>query len=171
MPKTDESYPRDTGEDRFDDPESGFLPSRQVYLRDVSRYDYLRSESHPGKEHLHLFRRGVLGFIQDDAAFVQRPPAHVGKRCDLDDALVYEAQELVGLKEIEKSAKEAGVVCEVIYDRNDSPYDAIIRTAEDKGCDLIMMASHGRRGVEALLLGSETQKVLTHSKIPVLVYR
>ena len=43
--------------------------------------------------------------------------------------------------------------------------------AEQKGCDLIMMASHGRRGVGALLLGSETQKVLTHSKIPVLVYR
>jgi nucleotide-binding universal stress UspA family protein len=42
---------------------------------------------------------------------------------------------------------------------------------KDKGCDLIMMASHGRRGVQALLLGSETQKVLTHSRIPVLVYR
>ena len=45
------------------------------------------------------------------------------------------------------------------------------QTAVQKGCDLIMMASHGRRGVGALLLGSETQKVLTHSKIPVLVYR
>ena len=42
---------------------------------------------------------------------------------------------------------------------------------EEKGCDLIMMASHGRRGVKGLLLGSETQKVLTHSRIPVLVYR
>jgi nucleotide-binding universal stress UspA family protein len=48
---------------------------------------------------------------------------------------------------------------------------AIIRTAQRKGCDLIAMASHGRRGVQGLLLGSETQKVLTHSKIPVLVYR
>lgn len=75
------------------------------------------------------------------------------------------------LGEVEKMAGEAGVPCEVIYERNDSPYDAIVRAAEDKGCDLIMMASHGRRGVEALLLGSETQKVLTHSKIPVLVYR
>jgi nucleotide-binding universal stress UspA family protein len=43
--------------------------------------------------------------------------------------------------------------------------------AEQKGCDLIMMASHGRSGVKAILIGSETQKVLTHSKIPVLVYR
>jgi nucleotide-binding universal stress UspA family protein len=75
------------------------------------------------------------------------------------------------LSTIEKIAREAGVVCDVIYERNDSPYEGIIRVAEQKGCDLIMMASHGRRGVGALLLGSETQKVLTYSKIPVLVYR
>jgi nucleotide-binding universal stress UspA family protein len=72
---------------------------------------------------------------------------------------------------IEKAAKEEGVACDVVYERNDYPYEAIIRVAEQKGCDLIMMASHGRRGVGALLIGSETQKVLTHSKIPVLVYR
>jgi nucleotide-binding universal stress UspA family protein len=54
---------------------------------------------------------------------------------------------------------------------SDLPYDAIVKAAEEKGCDLIMMASHGRRGVSGLLIGSETQKVLTHSKIPVLVYR
>jgi nucleotide-binding universal stress UspA family protein len=54
---------------------------------------------------------------------------------------------------------------------NDYIYEAIIRVAEQKGCDLIMMASHGRRGVKAFIIGSETQKVLTHSKIPVLVYR
>jgi nucleotide-binding universal stress UspA family protein len=72
---------------------------------------------------------------------------------------------------IEKEAKEMGVACDVVYESSDSPYDAIIQVAEQKGCDLIMMASHGRRGVGALLIGSETQKVLTHSKIPVLVYR
>jgi nucleotide-binding universal stress UspA family protein len=71
----------------------------------------------------------------------------------------------------EKEAREAGVACDLVYEKNDSPYEAIIRVAEQKGCDLIMMASHGRRGVKGLLLGSETQKVLTHSKIPVLVYR
>jgi nucleotide-binding universal stress UspA family protein len=75
------------------------------------------------------------------------------------------------LAAIENGAKEAGVECDAVYERNDSPYDAIIRVAEQKGCDLIMMASHGRSGVGALLIGSETQKVLTHSKIPVLVYR
>jgi nucleotide-binding universal stress UspA family protein len=75
------------------------------------------------------------------------------------------------LAAVEKEAREAGVACDVVYERHDSPYEAIIRVAEQKGCDLIMMASHGRRGVGALLIGSETQKVLTHSKIPVLVYR
>jgi nucleotide-binding universal stress UspA family protein len=75
------------------------------------------------------------------------------------------------LATIEKAAREAGVACDIVYERSDSPYEDIIRVAEKKGCDLIMMASHGRRGVKAILIGSETQKVLTHSKIPVLVYR
>jgi nucleotide-binding universal stress UspA family protein len=70
-----------------------------------------------------------------------------------------------------ESAKEAGVDCDAFYDMNDFPYEAIIQTAGKKGCDLIMMASHGRSGAKALLLGSETQKVLTHSKVPVLVHR
>jgi nucleotide-binding universal stress UspA family protein len=47
----------------------------------------------------------------------------------------------------------------------------IIKTATEKGCDVIFMASHGRRGIAALVIGSETNKVLTHTKIPVLVYR
>ena len=72
---------------------------------------------------------------------------------------------------IEKAAKQAGVSCETAYTTSDHPYEAIIRAAKRKGCDLIAMASHGRKGVQGLLLGSETQKVLTHSKIPVLVYR
>jgi nucleotide-binding universal stress UspA family protein len=54
---------------------------------------------------------------------------------------------------------------------SDVPYEAIIAAAEASGCDLIFMASHGRRGIGGFLLGSETQKVLTHSRVPVLVYR
>jgi nucleotide-binding universal stress UspA family protein len=72
---------------------------------------------------------------------------------------------------IEKAAKDAGVTCDTDYATDDHPYEAIIKAAEKKGCDLIMMASHGRRGVQGILIGSETQKVLTHSKMPVLVYR
>lgn len=68
-------------------------------------------------------------------------------------------------------ASAAGVDCQTAYAVNDHPYEAIIKTAEDKDCDLIVMASHGRRGVQGLVIGSETLKVLTHSKIPVLVYR
>jgi nucleotide-binding universal stress UspA family protein len=63
------------------------------------------------------------------------------------------------------------VVCDVVIETSDQPYEAIVNMAEHKGCDLIMMASHGRRGIGALLIGSETQKVLTHTRIPVLVYR
>ena len=70
-----------------------------------------------------------------------------------------------------KAAKAAGVPCETIHLEEGFPYEAIIKTANAKHCDLILMASHGRRGVSALVLGSETTKVLTHSKIPVLVYR
>jgi len=69
------------------------------------------------------------------------------------------------------AAQKAGVTCSTAHVINDLPYDAIVKAAEEKGCDLIMMASHGRRGVSGILIGSETQKVLTHSKIPVLVYR
>ena len=72
---------------------------------------------------------------------------------------------------VEKTAKAAGVACDVDVATSDNPYEAIIKAAKDKGCDLIMMASHGRKGMQGLLLGSETNKVLTHSKIPVLVYR
>src|SRR5262249_32209557 len=65
----------------------------------------------------------------------------------------------------------ADVACETIQVEHEHPYQAIIDTADSKGCDLIVMASHGRRGIAAIVLGSETVKVLTHCKIPVLVYR
>lgn len=71
----------------------------------------------------------------------------------------------------EAAAKAAGVNCATTSAVSDIPYEAIIAAAEESGADLIFMASHGRRGISGLLLGSETQKVLTHSKIPVLVYR
>jgi nucleotide-binding universal stress UspA family protein len=69
------------------------------------------------------------------------------------------------------AAQAAGVACEMIHVEHEHPYRAIIDTAESKGCDLIVMASHGRSGITAIVLGSETVKVLTHSKIPVLVHR
>jgi nucleotide-binding universal stress UspA family protein len=71
----------------------------------------------------------------------------------------------------ERAAREAGVPCAVLHHESDSPWSEIIKTAIAGNCDLIFMASHGRRGVAALVLGSETNKVLTHSNIPVLVTR
>jgi nucleotide-binding universal stress UspA family protein len=68
-------------------------------------------------------------------------------------------------------AAASGVSCEGVHVEHEHPYRAIIDTATGKSCDLIVMASHGRRGVSAIVLGSETVKVLTHSTIPVLVYR
>lgn len=75
------------------------------------------------------------------------------------------------LEDIKTAAKEAGVECDTYYVTSDFPYAAIIQAAQEKNCDLIAMASHGRKGIKGLLLGSETQKVLTHSQIPVLVFR
>ena len=75
------------------------------------------------------------------------------------------------LATIVNAAKAAGVPYETVEVSHEHPYEAIIDTAKTKGCDLIAMASHGRRGVSAIVLGSETVKVLTHSKIPVLAYR
>jgi nucleotide-binding universal stress UspA family protein len=63
------------------------------------------------------------------------------------------------------------VECNLVQVEHEHPYRAIIDTATKSGCDLIAMASHGRRGVSAVIIGSETSKVLTHSSIPVLVYR
>jgi nucleotide-binding universal stress UspA family protein len=67
------------------------------------------------------------------------------------------------------AAKEASVSCETIQVENGQPHQAIIAAAEDKGCDLIVMSSHGRSGLSMLLIGSVTNKVLAHAKTPVLV--
>jgi nucleotide-binding universal stress UspA family protein len=68
-------------------------------------------------------------------------------------------------------ARSSAVACDSMVVMGESPYEKIIESAEARQCDLIVMASHGRRGLDALLLGSETVKVLTHSRIPVLVVR
>lgn len=75
------------------------------------------------------------------------------------------------LDAVARAAAAANVPCATGYATSHSPSQAIIEKAGKEKCDLIVMASHGRRGLEGFLLGSETQKVLTHSAIPVLVYR
>jgi len=75
------------------------------------------------------------------------------------------------LDEVLAAARDAGVPCTGVQVVSDEPWEAIISAARQHMCDLVVMASHGRRGIKGLLLGSETQKVLVHSAIPVLVHR
>lgn len=75
------------------------------------------------------------------------------------------------LDPVKQAADKAQVTCEAIAKSAESPYEMIIELAKKSKCDLIVMASHGRKGIQSVLLGSETTKVLTHSDIPVLVVR
>lgn len=95
----------------------------------------------------------------------------IGPEFEKQAVAAVQAEVNKNLLAIETAAKEAGVPCETVHEKSDQTYEAIVEAAQKWECDLIIMASHGRRGMEGLLIGSETQKVLTHSKIPVLVYR
>ena len=86
----------------------------------------------------------------------------------------FDAQERIARERVQgvlDLAKAAGVACQAHTIEALHPWEAILDHAKNQNADLIVMASHGRRGLSALLLGSETQKVLTHSSIPVLVVR
>ena len=86
----------------------------------------------------------------------------------------FNAQERIAVQRVAAVAaacEAAGVPCQTHTVEGAQPWKAIIDHSTSMGCDVIVMASHGRRGVSALLLGSETQKVLTHSSVPVLVVR
>ncbi|MEM8975578.1 MAG: universal stress protein [Pseudomonadota bacterium] len=75
------------------------------------------------------------------------------------------------LAKVKTTAETYGVACQTTHKDNHYPYDGIINAAEEMGADLIVLGSHGRRGLERLLVGSEATKVLTHTKIPTLVVR
>jgi nucleotide-binding universal stress UspA family protein len=77
----------------------------------------------------------------------------------------------VALSKVERALADQKIPCEKVHADGHQPWESIIRTAKAKKCDLIVMASHGRSGLTGLILGSETTKVLTHSKTPVLVCR
>ncbi len=83
------------------------------------------------------------------------------------EAIKQHATKVLG--DVASAASKAGLSCDTVQVEHDQPYEAIIKTAQDKGCDAIVMASHGRSGISAVLLGSVTNKVLTHTAIPVVV--
>jgi len=104
---------------------------------------------------LQLHNEGFVGDKKMVALFEQRAAEFAAKN----------------VKAVEDAAKAAGVSCTTLVTKSAVPYRGIVEAAEKKGCDAIFIASHGHRGLKRLLLGSVTQEVLTHSKIPVLVFR
>ena len=119
--------------------------------------------------------KAKICFYHAQPAFV--PPLLAGEGVIMDagaqqmfaDARTKEAEHL--LRVAVEYAQKSGVPCHSITDIHDAPWQGVIENARQQQCDLIFMSSHGRRGVASLLLGSETQKVLTHCSIPVLVFR
>jgi nucleotide-binding universal stress UspA family protein len=102
--------------------------------------------------------------------YVAVDAVHVGETEEqfTAEVKVLAERNLLALKE---AAKAADVPVALVHASSDFPYEEIVKIAEVKSCDVIFLASHGRRGLPAIILGSETTKVLTHTKIPVLVYR
>ena len=115
-------------------------------------------------------RRRILRFGSIDRGFyaegVSARPVAIKQ---LQERVAKQGQQY--LAEIDQACKAAGVACESVISTPASPHQGIIEAARKKRCDLIFMASHGRGALATLLLGSVTQKVLAHSKIPVLVHR
>jgi nucleotide-binding universal stress UspA family protein len=93
---------------------------------------------------------------------VVTPDKHARRSREIADAL---------FARLAERSKKAGVDCDTDFTQSDHPYEAIIEAANRHGCDLIFMSSHGRTGLSALIHGSQTSGVLTHSSIPTLVYR
>jgi nucleotide-binding universal stress UspA family protein len=127
--------------------------------------------------HAISFARETGARITFFCAIQPSPKMYYGMGAIFDSQLPVKFKEIMHnaaqdiLDAAETLAQEAGVGCNKMMIVSEEPYEAIIDAASKNECDLIFMASHGRRGVSGLLLGSETQKVLTHSKIPVLVHR
>jgi len=114
----------------------------------------------------------VTGFYvmleRQPESFEDYAPVEV-KAPKLDEVSQQEAEKY--LKIIADKAQAMGVPCQTHSIKHTSPHQAIIKAATDKGCDLIIMASHGNKGITGELVGSETARVITNCKIPVLVYR
>lgn len=96
-------------------------------------------------------------------AVVMYPPA------DYEETMSKSAQKLLG--KAEEAFKAAGIPCETVHKTDPQAHKAIVETAKDKGCDLIVMGSHGRHGLAGLMLGSVATKTATHAHIPVLICR
>lgn len=135
-----------------------------------------------GEAPSNVARDKCLAFALDAGARVTAlhvtKPFHVlGARIDMledtPDSYVVRTQARARdcLEPVATAARRIGVTCDKVALVHEHPDAAIVEVARERGCDLIAMASHGRRGIQFLVLGSVTQKVLVHSRVPVLVYR
>jgi len=101
--------------------------------------------------------------------------AHVSRRGQKDPVGAYEAAAAAVAKtildEVDKLAQSQGVACKLLHVVDKHPAEGIVETAEQIGADIIVIASHGRRGLSRLLLGSQTYEVVTNTKVPVLIVR
>ena len=100
--------------------------------------------------------------------FTLRPEQVEDTKGDRWDVDLHAREHLAAL---ERHAKESGVPFQGVVETSDHPWEAIVEVARTRGCDLVAMASHGRTGIASLILGSQTQRVLAHSPVPVLVFR
>jgi nucleotide-binding universal stress UspA family protein len=99
-------------------------------------------------------------------------PGEMGMAFPIDEYEKTAADNAAGiLAAVRREAEQTKVACETVHVPDQYPAEGIIATAKAKGCDLIVMASHGRRGLSRLLIGSQTNQVVVHSTIPVLVVR
>ena len=133
--------------------------------------------SHDTIRHAAQFAREINARITAFYAKPEYPVTYFGEGALIDPTTPKKFSEMTEhqasevLSAVVSECEKLGVACDTASATSDVPYEAIIEAAEANSCDLIFMASHGRKGISGLLLGSETNKVLTHSKIPVLVYR
>ncbi len=99
-------------------------------------------------------------------------PGEMGMAFPIDDYEKGAAQNAASVLAVAKAeADRSGIACETVHTADEYPADGIINTTREKGCDLIVMASHGRRGISRLLIGSQANQVVVHSSIPVLIVR
>jgi nucleotide-binding universal stress UspA family protein len=139
------------------------LPTDGVTLSDamLQQCVTLAQENHATLTTLHVIPVYELTAMQSEAV------AMSGEQFEEEN----QAKGRLYLDRVAAAARAAGVPCATLCVKDNHPHQAIIRVATDLGCDLITMVSHGRKGMAAVLLGSETHKVLINSRIPVLVYR
>lgn len=129
---------------------------------------YIMAERHSERGHQELARSTAGGYTVSGKDTVQPPPMAENADEDNNRGAAISERYLAGIR---AAAQDADVPCRCVHRISDNVAEALVDIASEQECDLIMMASHGLGGFRRLIVGSQTQKVLTHSSVPVLVWR